>query len=156
MSSRIILSRVLPISSLILIVLFKFQNCAPVNPSDAKFVGTGDSEVRIVDRWGESQVSFLTASITVPNDQPPPQGVQGLCVGSAKGQMIEYQVIEIKEIPEVVSAGVVECVRGGFELPLAQVHFSSCSSRLQVRATRQGDSETYAETFLQPDCAAGS
>ncbi len=137
-----------------LIVLFKFQNCAPVSPSQ-DLVSGSDGEVRIVDRWHESQVSFMSPKMVVP-ETPSQQGVLGLCVGSVEGQMIEYQVIEISGSARLVSSGLVECVRGGFELPLAEVQFSSCDSRLQVRAVRQGDSQSYAETLLLPECAVGS
>ena len=155
MPAKNLLSRVLPISALILMILFKFQNCAPVGPGQANYSGEADTQVRIVDRWGEQRVSFLEPSVVVPASQEA-VALQGLCVGSEKGQLIEYQVIELKDTPELIGAGVVECVMGGFELPLAQLHFSSCAARLQVRATRQGETASYAETLVQPACGAGS
>ncbi|MCB0350340.1 MAG: hypothetical protein KDD38_04095 [Bdellovibrionales bacterium] len=149
-SSSAVLSRVIPISALLLVVLFKFQNCAPAPDMVQDFDGTG--EVRIIDRWAEQKVSFLTPNLIVASDAPKVD-VQGLCVGSLKGQLINYQVIELNESAEIIGGGQVECVMGGFELPLAQIHFSSCSSRLQVRATRDGDTSGFAETVLVPDCA---
>ncbi len=112
-----------------------------------------DGEVRIVDRWNEQKVSFLAPSLVIAPDRPAVD-LLGLCVGSGSGQMITYQLIELNENnPEIIGGGQVECVRGGFELPIAQINFSSCSSRIQVRAIRTGDTAEFAETVLLPDCS---
>ncbi|OFZ12419.1 MAG: hypothetical protein A2Z20_06635 [Bdellovibrionales bacterium RBG_16_40_8] len=150
--TKAMLTRVVPISALLLVILFKFQNCAPPSQMDAVTNVIGpDGQVRIVDQWSEQKVVFLSPSVVVPETQQVVD-LQGLCIGSHKGQLIRYQVVELKENPEVLDEGSVECVGGGFELPLAQVQFSSCSSRLQVRAARDGDDTNYAETVLRPEC----
>jgi hypothetical protein len=153
MMSRHLSSRVLPISALLLLVIFKFQNCAPAPEMlNASSVG-GDSEsqVRIVDRWSEQKVAFLSpAHAVAPEEQS--LSLQGLCVGSEKGQLIEFQVILIEDSPHVVANGTVECVMGGFELPISDLKLKSCNERLQVRAARLGENENYAETILQLDC----
>lgn len=150
--------RVVPIAALLLVVLFKFQNCAPVTPMNSVVGGDiGDStggEVRIVDRWVAEKISFLSPTQIIEGDEV---GIQGLCVGSEKGQQIAYQIIEIGEAPDVspqvVNEGVVECVMGGFELQVQALNFASCLKRYQVRAARVEDNKNYAETVLQPNCA---
>lgn len=145
------LQRVLPIAALMLVVMFKFQNCAPQsNMYDASSIGDG-GEVRIVDRWAEQKVSFINPTHTVDGENAAVD-IQGLCVGSDKGQQIRYQIIEIADVPHVVYEGLVECLMGGFELKLPAVHFASCSTRYQVRAARIGEETDYAETVLQPNC----
>lgn len=151
--SNPILSRILPISALLLLTLFKFQNCAPAPELASDFVDSDmDGQVRIVDRWSEQKLSFLTSNVIVPVENSD-LDLQGLCVGSETGQMISYQIIDLKENPEIIGVGKVECVMGGFELPLAQIHFSDCEARLQVRAAREDENSDFAETILVPDCA---
>jgi len=152
MMSRQLSSRVIPISALLLLVIFKFQNCAPAPEMlNASAENDLDSEVRIVDRWSEQKVAFLSpAQIVDPEQQS--LNVQGLCVGSEKGQAIAFQVILIDHSPHVVANGTVECVMGGFELPISDLKLKSCSERLQVRAARLGEDQSYAETILQLDC----
>jgi hypothetical protein len=140
-------SRVLPITALLTLLLFKFENCAP--PPQSQMSGTG--EVRIVDQWGDKKVSFLSATVVVPKTQSA-LALQGLCVGSQEGQAINYQIIDLQEIPKMMAAGIVNCVMGGFELPVTDLHFDSCDSRLQVRAAREGDEIHFAETVIAPDC----
>lgn len=147
--------RVVPIAALLLVVLFKFQNCAPVTPMALATDGDGNAgdEVRIVDRWVAEKISFLNPTQTIESDDV---GVQGLCVGSEKGQQIAYQIIEISEDPaldpQIINEGVVECVMGGFELQVKILNPSSCVKRYQVRAARIDDDINYAETVLQSNC----
>ncbi len=145
---------VISISGLVLVVLFKFQNCGPAPQMSATDpvanIGPNEGEVRIVDRWSEEKVIFLAPTQKVATQQPV--NVQGLCVGSEKGQKIQYQVLEINDIPKIVYVGEVECVMGGFEVPVGAVNFHSCNDKLQIRAARTGDSSEAAETILQPDC----
>lgn len=140
------------ISSLILIVLFKFQNCGPApQMSSQEPFSPNSGEVRIVDRWNEAKVSFLTPTQKIAV-QHSAVNVQGLCVGSEKGQKIQYQVLELNELPKMVYVGEVECVMGGFEVPIGSINFHSCEDKFQVRAARSGETGEAAETILQPDC----
>jgi hypothetical protein len=151
MKSRAFVSRTLPIAALLLVVLFKFQNCAPA-PNMVGANGSGDAIVRDIDQWNQQKIAFLNPQQSIPVDVNT-ISLQGLCVGSEKGQQIDYQVIVMKAIPEVLNAGHVECVGGNFELPLEDVQFNSCSERIQVRAARAGNANDYTETVLQPACS---
>lgn len=147
--------RVFTIGALVLVVMFKFQNCAPPSglQNQAGEDGLPDGEVRIVDRWAPQKIEFMSPSQLIESEERSVQ-VHGLCVGSDKGEQIAYQVIEISNDPRIVYQGVVNCVMGGFELTLQSLTFTSCSSRYQVRATRLGDEQNYAETVLQPNCSS--
>lgn len=145
-------SRVLPISSLLLLVLFKFQNCAPSPQAVASVDPDMDGEVRIIDRWSEQKVAFLSSTVSLPLDQNAVD-LHGLCVGSVEGQLIEYQVIAVRDVPQITASGLVECVGGGFELMLRNLQASSCDESFRVRAARLGDEANYAEALLRPLCA---
>lgn len=146
--------RTITIGALLLVVIFKFQNCAPPTAMQSDLSsGAPDDEVRIVDRWAPQKVEFMSPTQLVEGQERIVQ-IQGLCVGSEKGEQIAYQVIEISNEPRVISEGVVNCVMGGFEVELQALVFTSCSSRYQVRAARMGDDQNYAETVLQPDCSS--
>lgn len=146
--------KAIPIFALLLMILFKFQNCAPVSQMA---VGStlpnqnANPQQGIIDNFNVQKVSFLNNNWIVLQDS---QGLnlQGLCIGSSKGQLIEYQVIELGDIPKAVLENSVECNGGGFEILLSQVHFSSCKSSWQIRAIRKGDPSQYAEAILNPDC----
>jgi len=146
--------KALPIFALLSLILFKFQNCAPVNEMAINPVPPLDAPVGIVDNFNSAKVSFVNNNWLIQQDSMG-FALQGLCVGSPQGQLVEYQVIELGGLPKVVDAGVVECVGGGFELILSQVHFSSCGSKWQIRAVRQGISDQVAEAILNPDCITG-
>lgn len=146
--------RVLTLSSLFLVVLFKFQNCGPSQTSlaNTSLNYSADSQVRIVDRWHESQLTFLTEAQKVTPAQAE-VFVRGLCVGFDNEQKIEYQIIALQALPKLVSNGVVDCTGGGFELQLStSVIFENCTDQVQIRAARVGQSDEVAETILTPDC----
>jgi hypothetical protein len=145
--------RVITLGALLLVVMFKFQNCAPAPMQNQAAEGPiEDGQVRIVDRWAVQKVSFVSKTQYVEGDAQPVQ-VQGLCLGSEKGTQIAYQVIALNEAPQVILDGVVDCVMGSFELVLKTLRFQSCMTRYQVRASRIGEDEYYAETMLQPNCS---
>lgn len=177
MSWRLVVSRVLPISSLLLVVLFKFENCAPTgaefssvagpggivnnlspgstgsNSGGAGPTGPGPGIVGIVENYNSSPLSFVAnPQLVAQPDQDGPMAVQGLCVGGPTQQTIEYQVIDMRDTPKVVMAGQVPCELGGFALPVAHLDLHKCSDRFEVRAARTSDPSQFATTTLQLDC----
>lgn len=147
--------RIIPITALLLVLLFKFQNCAPVTQmtsADQDGYDGAPDEVRIVDRWVAEKISFLSSTQIIENENAQID-IQGLCVGSQKGQQIVYQVIEISDDPKIINSGVVECIMGGFVLQVQILNLMSCMHHYQVRAARIDDEKNYAETILRPTCS---
>ena len=143
--------RVLPVGALLFLVMFKFQNCAPADPT-SQLNSSDDSVVTIVDRWNPQKIAFVQSDFVVPNETQKVD-LLGLCVGSAKGQIIEYQIWADSSGTQIIEHGEVECMGGGFELPVLQVSFSSCNEKWRVRAAKLGDNSAYAEAEIKPECS---
>ncbi len=174
MSWRLFISRILPISSLLLVVLFKFENCAQSpemftttgvpggsisdgsgsggSGSGSSGSGGGSGVVGIVDNFNNAPITFVANPQLVSPPGDGPMAVQGLCVGGRDQQVIDYQVIDMRDTPKLVNAGQVECRLGGFELPVAKLNLKKCEDRYEVRAARVGEPSHFATTFLQLDC----
>jgi hypothetical protein len=159
-SQTLYLSRVIPISALLLIVLFKFQNCgmpneAGINPSNH------DGGVRIIDQWSEQKVAFLnplntqdTRSSTMTSASE--LRLQGLCVGGTSEGMITYDFNLYDAGEKLVHrfSGQVECKMGNFEIVLPELSFGSCSDHYDVRAVLDGnENDLPAITKIVPICS---
>ncbi len=152
------MSRVLPISSLLLVILFKFENCAQSPQMLTNGVSPASGVVGIVDNFQTSPLQFVANPQLVA--QSPSSGsmaavkVQGLCVGGAEHQSIDYQVFDMRSTPQLISTGQVPCEYGGFELPVNNLAFSNCEDRYEVRAARSNDPSQFSTTMLQLDCVS--
>lgn len=146
--------RVVSISSIMLVVLFKFQNCGPVTSvAGVGSVGINDSEVRVVDRWGQQKLSFVSSDMILEPAQSK-VNLQGLCLGEKTDQKIIYDIISTagSSVQSKLIGGLVDCVMGGFEISLEAIQFSSCDNRLKIRAARVGAEEEFAEAIVRPNC----
>lgn len=141
-------SRVLPIAALGLVVLFKFDNCAPA----AKFAtssGSNSGTVKIIGSWSSSPVEFLTASQIVTTNSTT---VKGVCVGISDGSTVDWAVTSAQNPNQVLNSGQVQCQNGAFEVAVGNVAFQSCSDQYEVRAASPNDTNDTAVTLLEPDC----
>jgi hypothetical protein len=155
MNWRSFTSRILPISALLLVVMFKFQNCAPSNNTSTQTSANGT--VGIVDNFSQTPLEFVANPQLIESTATYPLQVQGLCVGGDDSQVINYQVYNMNGTPSQVSSGQASCVMGGFELSIAtKLAFNSCSDRYEVHATRSGQESTPIVTTLQLDCTSSS
>lgn len=137
-------TRVFSICALLSLVLVKFQNCAPVNPS--KYAA--DGEVRIIDDWSQNKIEFMSPSYLVENSVQS-INVQGLCVGAPKGQQVVWQLVAQDG---VVETGQTECLMGSFQLNISRLRFNDCNSQLEVRAQKADSIDAPAITVLRPFC----
>ena len=143
-------SKVIPVSTLMLLVLFQFQNCAS-QKTDASHGGT-DGEVRIVDRWDQQKLELIAIQNSVGSSHTEVE-VHGVCGDQSQGDVIEWQAIVVGDIPEVVSSGEVLCDQGGFQLPAETLAlYENCDTQIQVRAVRTGVDYDYAEAMLSTEC----
>jgi hypothetical protein len=143
------LVRIASILSLLTLVLFKFQNCAPTNPGE-DFAQSPDGEVRIVDRWQTAnKIEFMSPSYLV-EETVEAVNVQGLCVGLPKGSRLAWQLADT--VAGVIESGVAECQMGNFQLQVKSLHFSDCNSRLELKAQAENSSEAPAITVFRPFC----
>ena len=153
MSWRIFISRIFPISSLLLVVLFKFENCAQ---APAQFAANGANAqpgmVHLIDAPMSSSVSFISNPLFVSAPAASEVAVQGLCVSSPSDKLIDYQVIDMRNTPTVVMAGQAVCEYGGFELQVANLQLSTCDDRYELRAAPTNDPSHFAITTLQLNC----
>lgn len=147
-------SRVIPIAALGLLVLFKFQNCAPA----AKFAGApgaaSPGTVKIVDgTYQQSPVEFLAPSQTVSTASTV---VKGVCLGVADGTLVNWAAIPAQNPNQVINSGQVQCESGAFTVTLNDLAFSSCADQVEIRAATINDSTDTAVTFLAPDCPSAT
>lgn len=145
------LARVFSIVCLLSLLLLKFQNCAPVHPVEAYSQPNdgGDSEVRIIDRWGNNKVEFLSPSYLV-EDSVQVVNVQGLCVGVPRGHRLIWQLSDV--VRGVLEVGMTECDMGQFQVQVKGLHFEDCQSQLELKAQALDSSEAPAVTVFRPFC----
>lgn len=142
-------SRIFSIFSLLLIVMFKFQNCAPTRPGE-EFSSQPSGEVRIVDQWAPSKVEFLSPSYLIETTVQE-VNVPGLCVGAPKGQRLVWQLLDTKD-HVIIESGIVECLMGNFQLTINKVAFNDCKTELELKAQKEESPEPPAITILRPYC----
>jgi hypothetical protein len=156
MLSRELVNRILPISALLLVVLFKFQNCSPIDPAAASVSAGPDvgGEVRVVDRWAAQKISFLQDSQTIdPAEQElGVVNVHGLCVGTQNGEFIKYQVFAVDSAIKLLAEGKAACLGGNFEVSIKNISFENCESTLRVQAERELDAQNNSSVELRPNC----
>ena len=143
-------SRTLAISALLVVVLFKFQNCASVSNLSLSANST-DPGQRIVDQWQGTKVSFLNSDEIVPLETSQ-LDVKGLCVGSLNGEVIHWELVAVGDTPVLVDQGEVTCSYGNFELSLEQLKFETCTKQYYLRAIHMGQESNFAELIIQPEC----
>jgi hypothetical protein len=149
-----IFKRVVPISMLLLAVLFKFQNCAGPEAGMIASDTGGSGEVRIIDRWQQQKVAFLSDTQFVVN--PEDAVIQGLCVGGTTAEQISYEIIHTAGAePSIQSAGTVDCRMGNFEIAVPDLQFSDCEDSYTVRAIRVSGDGGEAYTNVRPYCDEG-
>ena len=147
-------SRVIPIAALGLLVLFKFENCAPVSKFAGVPSGSSSGNVKIVDgTYQQSPVEFLAPSQTVTS---PAATVKGVCVGVSDGTLVNWAVIPSQNPNQVINSGQVECQSGEFTVSLNGLNFSSCQDEFEVRAATMNDTSQTAVMFLAPDCPSAT
>ena len=141
------ISRVIPIAALGLLVLFKFENCAPA-ANFASAASTGGT-VKIVDNWNASPVAFVNSAQVVKAD---PTVVQGLCVGNPDGTVVNWAITSTLNPTQILDSGQVECQNGEFEVAVTSLAFQSCTDQFEIRAASSVNTGQMATTFLEPDC----
>lgn len=154
MSFRTFSSRVLPIASLLLVVLFKFENCAQSPQMLGGATTPTSGTVGLVDNYNQTPLQFVANPQLVSASASSSVKVQGLCVGGVEHQTIVYQVIDMKTTPKLVLEGQVECQYGGFELPVENLVFSNCDDQYEVHAARANDPSLSTVTTLKLDCVS--
>ncbi len=141
--------RILAILSILMVVMFKFQNCAPAPGMDASAGNNGS--VRLVDGWTgvADKISFMSPTYLVQGDTPRIE-VQGVCPGVQNNELIGWELIRSDD-ESVVTSGSSACDLGGFQVDLAQITFEDCNSRYEIRASSPSTSAS-ATTVLRPFC----
>lgn len=154
MHKRLLLTRILPISALLMVVILKFQNCAPM-PQNMAISGP-DSEVRISDRWQALDVAFVNEQESVPVSQTIHE-IRGLCVGSTQNETIHWELVESSAEATLVAEGSVRCSYGNFVVTLQDNDLHDCSKTYIMRAIRSSDlsnaiDDKIATTQVQLSC----
>ncbi len=136
------------------LLLFKFQNCAP-NPGATQLTESPDgidSEVRIVDRYKNADIAFLSSETPVANTATEALNVRGLCVGADDNEIINWEVTDSPNAIQAVVAGSSVCKFGQFELALQELTFSACNESLTLRAQLGNHPGEFSETKLVLHC----
>lgn len=140
--------RILAILSILMVVMFKFQNCAPV--PGANSMASTDSKVGLIDGWnGVEKIAFMSPTYLVQGDSARIE-VQGVCPGVQDSNLIGWELIRTDD-DSVMASGSTQCDLGGFAVELAQVSFADCNSRYEIRA-HDPSSTNKATTVLRPFC----
>lgn len=142
--------RVLAILSILMVVMFKFQNCAPAPGLDGASIGS-DGTVRLVDGWTgiADKISFMSPTYLIQGDAARIE-VQGVCPGVQNSELIGWQLVRSDD-ELVMASGSSACDLGGFQVELAQLTFDDCNSRYEIRASSTSTSSS-ATTVLRPFC----
>ncbi len=141
----------IPIAALGILVLFKFENCAPA----ANFASSASTSntVKIVDNWNSSPVQFVNPTQVVTSNSTV---VQGLCVGNPNGTVVNWAITSAQNPDQILDSGQVECKNGEFEVAVNSLSFQSCSDQFEVRAASTYNAGQMATTFLEPDCPSAT
>ena len=74
-------------SFFLMILLTKYQNCAPAPTQGNQGESSIDGEVRIVDRWSNEKLAFAEKQV-VAHDAAQSVEVHGLCVKGVQGEKL--------------------------------------------------------------------
>lgn len=118
---------ILTILGLTSVVLFQFQNCAPVQPSATASNGGGDA--RIVDEYNKAEIQFVEESIQVREDVDTAE-VNGLCARAHNGSPLNW--VLWASSGEVLARGESHCGAGGFNLRLESLNQAVCGVSYQL------------------------
>lgn len=115
-----------------MVVLLKYNNCAPPPEVASGEITEEDSEVRIVDRWNDHQVAFTHTKV-VAHDALDSLQVHGLCAFSVEGENLQWR-LEDQEGWSEIQSGQTDCDRGGFVLTATKLGDLECGVDHRIQA----------------------
>lgn len=117
----------LGLAAAMLLLLTKYQNCAPVNSPAAS-----DPTLRIVDDLGEQKVVFASPQMTARHTATD-LFVYGLCPRTDK----ESLTWTLSDNQAIVSQGQAGCEMGGFQINISQLQEWTCDHDYQLSAVSE-------------------
>lgn len=103
------------------LLLFHFQNCAPV--SSASNTTSDTSGVRLVEDLNKAQIQFVAPQVEVQDDAPQ-TGVDGLCNRDHDGALLHWSISADAQAPML--SGQSSCGRGQFSVNVDQLDQLTC------------------------------
>lgn len=117
-----------------MILLTKYQNCAPPPGVDSAAMSGDSSEVRIIDDFRSNKVILVSPEVVELADATSEHKVDGLCA-RASDDSLNWALVEDGS-SAIVDGGSVPCERGGFRIRLHAVDQLGCGikHRLEVES----------------------